>query len=86
MEKEYKYEFKKKQLLVEYLDDEILEVGANDVVEVKVLNKGNDTSVYDIGDTLLVRKGYVEDIKSPHFKKTEKIIFDEDKVLCKYHL
>jgi hypothetical protein len=85
MEKEYKYEFKKKQLLVEYLDDEILEVGANDVVEVKVLNKGNDTSVYDIGDTLLVRKGYVEDIKSPHFKKTEKIIFDEDKVLCKYH-
>jgi hypothetical protein len=86
MEKEYKYEFKKKQLLVEYLDDEILEVGANDVVEVTVLNKGNDTSVYAVGDTLLVRKGYVEDIKSPHFKKTEKIIFDEDKVLCKYHL
>ena len=86
MEKEYKYEFKKKQLLVEYLEDEILEVGTNDIVEVTVLNNVKDTSIFSIGDTLLVRRGYVEDIKSPHFKKTEKIIFDEDRVLCKYHL
>lgn len=77
--------FKKQQLLVEYEQDPIEESkDPNDIIEVKIINKGKETVIYDIGETVLVRRGYVEEIKSPHFKKNEKIIFDENKVLCKF--
>lgn len=77
--------FKKQQLLVEYEQDPIEESkDPNDIIEVKIINKGKEAVIYDIGETVLVRRGYVEEIKSPHFKKNEKIIFDENKVLCKF--
>lgn len=79
------FDFKKEQLLVQYDKDPIQESkDVNDIIEVTILNKGLKAVLYDIGETVLVRRGYVEDIKSPYFKENEKIIFDENKVLCRF--
>ncbi|HSE99876.1 MAG TPA: hypothetical protein VLA48_03185 [Nitrososphaeraceae archaeon] len=79
------FNFKKNQLLVTYEPDPIQESNdPNEIIEVVVINKGDKCVEYEKGETLLVRRGYVEEIKSPHFKKNEKIIFDENKVMCKY--
>lgn len=79
------FQFKKSQLLVEYEPDPIQEsTDPNDIIEVKITNKGETAVLYNEGETVLVRRGYVEEIKSPYFKKNEKIIFDENKVLCSF--
>lgn len=79
------FDFRKKQLLVNYEPDPIQEGNdANDLIEVTVIGKGKEAVTYDKGDKLLVRRGYVEPLKSAHFKENEKIIFDEDKVLCRF--
>jgi hypothetical protein len=79
------FNFKKEQLLVNYEPDPIKEGNdPNDIIEVTVIDKGDKAIIYDKGDTVLVRRGYVEPIKSPYFKENEKIIFDENKVLCKF--
>ncbi len=80
------FEFKKEQLLVQYTPDPIQEGNnPNDIIEVTILQKGDKAVIYDEGDVILVRRGYVEEIKSPYFKENEKIIFDENKVLCRFH-
>lgn len=77
--------FKKQQLLVEYEPDPIQESNdPNDIIEVLIINTGELAVLYGKGETVLVRRGYVEEIKSSHFKKNEKIIFDENKVMCTY--
>lgn len=79
------FDFKKQQLLVTYEPDPIQESNdPNDIIEVVIINKGDKAELYNVGETVLVRRGYVEEIKSPHFKKNERIIFDENKILCRY--
>ena len=79
------FDFRNKQLLVTYEPDPIQEGSdPNDLIEVVVINKGEKAVTYNVGDRLLVRRGYVEPLKSAHFKENEKIIFDEDKTLCRF--
>ena len=79
------FNFKKKQLLVEYDADPIKEgTDANDILIVKIIDRGDEVVDYKEDKEVLVRRGYLEPIKSPLFKKNQFIIFEESKVLCSY--
>jgi hypothetical protein len=78
------FEFAKEQLLVEYYENPIKEgTDSNDLLEVLITDRGARSTLYNIGETVLVRRGYLEEIKSSHFKKHQKIIFKEDSVMCR---